>query len=267
MLVQPVVLSGGSGTRLWPLSRENYPKQLLSLFGEDSLLQATVRRVDGIDGVQLATPMVVCNEEYRFVIAEQMRLMGKDASIVLEPTGRNTAPALTLAALAANGGATDPILLVMPADHVITDVPAFQSIVRSGAELADQGVLVTFGITPDCPETSYGYIETGPAYGDGKARQIARFVEKQDLAMAQTYLDSSGYPWNSGFFMMRASVWLSAIATCRPDIMAACRTAWDQHLIDGGFLRVGKEAFKMSGGLDRLRRNGTNLFERGYVTG
>ena len=171
---------------------------------------------------------------YRFVIAEQMRLMGKDASIVFEPTGRNTAPALTLAALAANGGATDPILLVMPADHVITDAPAFQSIVRSGAELADQGVLVTFCITPDYPETGYGYIEAEPAYGDGKARQIACFVEKPDLAMAQAYLDSGGYLWNSGLFMMRASVWLSTIVTCRPDIMAACRTEWDLLSIDGG---------------------------------
>ena len=244
MLVQPVVLSGGSGTRLWPLSREKYPKQLLSLFGEDSLLQATVRRVDGVDGVQLMAPMVVCNEEYRFVIAEQMRLMGKDASIVLEPIGRNTAPALTLAALAATRGADDPILLVMPADHVITDVPAFQAAVRSGAELADQGVLVTFGITPDCPETGYGYIEAGPAYGSGQARQIARFVEKPDLATAQAYLDSGAYLWNSGLFMMRASVWLSAIAACRADILAACQAAWDEHSVDGDFMRVGKEAFE-----------------------
>ena len=211
MLIQPVVLSGGSGTRLWPLSREKYPKQLLPLIGEDSLLQATVRRVEGIAGVQLAPPMIVCNEEYRFVIAEQMRLMGKKGDIVLEPIGRNTAPALTLAALAAMRDGGDPILLVMPADHVILDTPAFQSVVRQGAALADDGAVVTFGITPDSPETGYGYIQTGPASGQGDAFRIARFVEKPDHATAQAYLDDGTYLWNSGLFMMRASVWLAAI--------------------------------------------------------
>ena len=184
MLIQPVVLSGGSGTRLWPLSREKYPKQLLPLIGEDSLLQATVRRVEGIAGVQLAPPMIVCNEEYRFVIAEQMRLMGKQGDIVLEPVGRNTAPALTLAALAAMRNGGDPILLVMPADHVILDTPAFQAVVREGASRADEGAVVTFGITPDSPETGYGYIQTGPALGKGNACRIARFVEKPDFATA-----------------------------------------------------------------------------------
>lgn len=244
MLIQPVVLSGGSGTRLWPLSREKYPKQLLSLFGEDSLLQATVRRVEGISGVQLVAPMIVCNEEYRFVIAEQMRLIGTDASIVLEPVGRNTAPALTLAALTASGEAVDPILLVMPSDHVITDVSAFQSAVRYGGELADQGALVTFGITPDCPETGYGYIELGPLYGRGEACKIVRFVEKPNAATAQNYLDSGNYLWNSGLFMMRASVWLNAIAACRPDIAAACRAAWERRSVDGSFVRADKEAFE-----------------------
>ena len=206
MLVQPVVLSGGSGTRLWPLSREKYPKQLLPLIGEDSLLQATVRRVEGIADVQLAAPMVVSNEEYRFVIAEQLRLMGKPGSIVLEPIGRNTAPALTLAALAAMREGADPILLVMPADHVILDVPAFQAVVRQGAALADEGIVVTFGIAPDSPETGYGYIQTGFALGKGNACQIGRFVEKPDLATAQSYVDAGTYLWNSGLFMMRASV-------------------------------------------------------------
>ncbi len=239
----PVVLSGGSGTRLWPLSREKYPKQLLPLIGEDSLLQATVRRVEGIAGVQLAAPMVVCNEEYRFVIAEQLRLMGKEGSILLEPMGRNTAPALTLAALAAMRDGADPILLVMPADHVILDTPAFQSVVRQGAALADAGAVVTFGITPDSPETGYGYIQSGDAFGGNGAARIARFVEKPDLATAQTYLDDGSYSWNSGLFMMRASVWLAAIGACRADILAACRTAWEQGSADGEFLRVGKEAF------------------------
>ena len=243
MLIQPVVLSGGSGTRLWPLSREKYPKQLLPLIGEDSLLQATVRRVEGIAGVQLAPPMIVCNEEYRFVIAEQMRLMGKQGDIVLEPVGRNTAPALTLAALAAMRNGGDPILLVMPADHVILDTPAFQAVVRQGASLADEGAVVTFGITPDSPETGYGYIQTGPALGKGNACRIARFVEKPDFATAQAYLDDGSYLWNSGLFMMRASVWLSAIDACRGDILTACRAAWAEGTSDEEFLRVNHETF------------------------
>lgn len=244
MLIQPVVLSGGSGTRLWPLSREKHPKQLLSLIGgEDTLLQATIRRVDGIADINLCTPMVVCNEEYRFVIAEQLRLMGKEGPIVLEPFGRNTAPALTLAAMAAVRDGADPILLVMPADHVITDTRAFQDAVAQGALLAQEGAVVTFGITPDSPETGYGYIQAGPAYGEAAARKISRFVEKPDLATAQSYLDEGSYLWNSGLFMMRSSVWLSAIGTCRPDILTACQTAWDQGSVDGMFLRVSKEAF------------------------
>jgi len=243
MQIQPVVLSGGSGTRLWPLSREKYPKQLLPLIGDDSLLQATVRRVEGIAGLKIAEPMVVCNEEYRFVIAEQLRLMGTPGAIVLEPFGRNTAPALTLAALAAMRDGGDPVLLVMPSDHVILDVPAFQSAVREGAELAERGAIVTFGITPDSPETGYGYIQGGDEFGDGGARAIARFVEKPDLATAQVYLDDGSYYWNSGLFMMRASVWLAAIEICRGDILAACVEAWERGSIDGEFLRVDKEAF------------------------
>ena len=243
MLIQPVVLSGGSGTRLWPLSREKYPKQLLPLVGDDSLLQATVRRVEGTAGLEIAAPMVVCNEEYRFVIAEQLRLMGTPGAIALEPFGRNTAPALTLAALAAMRDGSDPILLVMPSDHVILDVPAFQSVVRQGAGLAERGAIVTFGITPDSPETGYGYIQGGDEFGDGGARAIARFVEKPDLATAQVYLDDGSYYWNSGLFMMRASVWLAAIEICRGDILAACVEAWERGSIDGEFLRVDKEAF------------------------
>ena len=245
MLIQPVVLSGGSGTRLWPLSREKYPKQLLPLIGEDSLLQATVRRVEGIADCELAPPMVVCNEDYRFVIAEQLRLMGKPGSIVLEPTGRNTAPALTLAALAASKHATDPILLVMPADHVIIDIAAFQRAVRQGAALADGGAVVTFGITPEAPETGYGYIQSGAAFTaqSESARLIARWVEKPDLATAQAYLKEGTYFWNSGLFMMRASVWLAAMGACRPDILAACQSAWTSGSADGDFIRVGKDAF------------------------
>ena len=246
ILLQPVVLSGGSGTRLWPLSREKYPKQLLSLMGHDSLLQATVRRVDGTPGVMLAAPMVVCNEEYRFVIAEQLRQLGTSGTIVLEPCGRNTAPALTIAALAALKNDADPVLLVMPADHVITHVAAFQAAVSQGAELAQGGAVVTFGITPDAPETGYGYIQAAAADTSGKlgtARKIARFVEKPDLATAQSYLAAGNYLWNSGLFMLRASVWLAALGQCRADIQAACQQAWASGKTDGEFVRVGKDAF------------------------
>jgi mannose-1-phosphate guanylyltransferase/mannose-6-phosphate isomerase len=248
MLIQPVVLSGGSGTRLWPLSREKYPKQLLSLVGADSLLQATVRRVEGIAGAEIAAPMIVCNEEYRFVIAEQLRLMGKPGTIVLEPVGRNTAPALTLAALAARKNNQDPVLLVMPSDHVITNVAAFQSTVRQGAELASDGAIVTFGITANVPETGYGYIQSGTAYAadsisGGDAKLIARFVEKPDLVTAQGYLAEGSYLWNSGLFMMRASVWLGAMRVCRPDILRACESAWEQGSVDGEFVRIEKAEF------------------------
>jgi mannose-1-phosphate guanylyltransferase/mannose-6-phosphate isomerase len=244
-ILVPVVLSGGSGTRLWPLSREKYPKQLLPLIGDDSLLQATVRRMEGMVGVQLGAPLVVCNEEYRFIIAEQLRLMETKGSIVLEPVGRNTAPALTLAALTAVGSGSDPILLVMPADHVISDITTFQAAVRQGMTLAEEGAIVTFGITPDSPETGYGYIQAGDPIGAEGARNIARFVEKPDLATAQTYLDEGSYFWNSGLFMMRASAWLSAIGSCRPDILSACRAAWDTGSIDGDFFRVNRDAFMM----------------------
>ena len=259
LLIQPVVLSGGSGTRLWPLSREKYPKQLLPLIGDDSLLQATVRRTEGIAGAALAAPMVVCNEEYRFVIAEQLRLLGKPGTIVLEPVGRNTAPALTLAALAATHDGADPVLLVMPADHVITDTAAFRAVVAQGAGLADQGFVVTFGITPDLPETGYGYIQAGddiPMSGHNadtsanaakpdstRPKLIARFVEKPDLETAKSYLDQGSYLWNSGIFMLRASVWLAAIGACRADILAACNTAWVGGKRDGEFTRVDADAF------------------------
>ena len=240
----PVVLSGGAGTRLWPLSREKYPKQLLPLIGEESLLQTTLRRMEGLaDDVRLAPPLVVCNEEYRFIIAEQLRVMEIKGNILLEPAGRNTAPALTLAALAAMRDGEDPILLVMPADHVILDVASFQTTVRKGMSLAAEGRVVTFGITPDSPETGYGYIEAGEPLGEEGAYRIARFVEKPDRATAQRYLDNGSYFWNSGLFMMTASVWLSAIGVCKPDITAACRVAWEQGTIDGDFLRVNKEAF------------------------
>ena len=240
--IVPVVLSGGSGTRLWPLSREKYPKQLLPLVDDQSMLQATVARMDGIPG--LGDPLLVCNEEHRFVVAEQIRLLGKRGKIILEPVGRNTAPALTVAALFASHGGGDPVLVVMPADHVILDTVAFQAAVVKAARLAETGLAVTFGITPDCPETGYGYIQKGaPLAGEAEAFRLARFVEKPKREVAETYVDSGEYLWNSGLFVMRASVWLAALESCRPDILAACRQALAEGSTDGDFVRVAREAF------------------------
>ncbi len=236
-----MILSGGSGTRLWPLSREQYPKQLLPLVGDESLLQATVRRTDGLPAV--AEPLLVCNEEHRFVVAEQVRQLGRQGSVLLEPVGRNTAPALTLAALWALRTA-DPVLVVMPADHVILDGNAFRDAVQRAAALAESGMAVTFGITPDCAETGYGYIQRGAALTAASgAFVLARFVEKPDRQTAQGYLESGDYLWNSGIFAMKASVWRSAIGVCRPDILSACEAALAEMKTDGDFVRVGKEVF------------------------
>ena len=238
------MLCGGSGTRLWPLSREKYPKQLLTLIGEDSLLQATLRRTEG-DGLVVAEqPIVICNEEYRFVIAEQLRQMDQRGKILLEPVGRNTAPALTLAALEATRDGLDPVLLVMPADHVITELNAFQAVVLEGEKHAQQGHIVTFGIVPDYAETGYGYIKMSePPLSDAGATSIAEFVEKPDLVTAQAYLAAGSYLWNSGLFMVRASVWLDAIAICRPDILDASTRAWQGQDVDGDFIRIDQPSF------------------------
>jgi len=238
--ILPVVLSGGSGTRLWPLSREKYPKQLLPLVDEQSMLQSTVARLEGVAG--LSDPLLVCNEEHRFVVAEQVRLLGKRGRVLLEPFGRNTAPALTLAALWASRDDEDPVLVVMPADHVILDGPQFREVVMQAASLAQEGFAVTFGITPDCPETGYGYIQQGEPIPGG-AFALKRFVEKPDRDTAQSYLDSGDYLWNSGIFVMRASVWLTALELCRPDILQACREALAGGSEDGDFVRLDVEAF------------------------
>ena len=242
MLIQPVILSGGSGTRLWPLSREQHPKQLLPLAGELSLLQETACRLDGFAGEVAAAPLVVCNEEYRFITAEQLRAAGRPAkALILEPAGRNTAPALTLAALAE--AESDPILLVMPADHVVGDRAAFQRAMAEGAALAALGAVVAFGIVPERAETGYGYIRAGAALGAGAARRLEAFVEKPDAATAQQYVESGAYSWNSGIFMVRASVWLAALGRYRPDIAAACGRAFAGGRRDDVFLRVDKAAF------------------------
>lgn len=245
MQLQPVILSGGSGTRLWPLSREQYPKQLLALAGEHTMLQATALRLDGLAGEYTVAdrPMVVCNEEYRFMTAEQLRAIGKPSDrIILEPVGRNTAPAMTLAALAAVSDGEDPLLLVMPADHVIGERDAFQQAVTVGARRAAQGAMVSFGIVPERAETGYGYIRCGAATGEG-ARAIAEFVEKPDQATAERYLASGDYLWNGGIFLVRANMWLQAIGRLQPEILSACERAMGECRRDMDFIRVGAEAF------------------------
>ena len=241
-LILPVVLSGGSGTRLWPISREKYPKQLLPLVGDDSMLQSTVARLEGLEN--LAEPLLICNEEHRFVVAEQVRLLGKRGTVLLEPVGRNTAPAMTLAALWASRNGDDPVLVVMPADHVIADGASFRQAVERATRLALAGAAVTFGITPDCAETGYGYIQQGAGLADGSgAFELARFVEKPDRATAEGYLSAGDYLWNSGIFVMRASVWLAALEMGRPDILAVCRQAMAESKEDGDFVRIGRETF------------------------
>ncbi|MBI3343695.1 MAG: mannose-1-phosphate guanylyltransferase/mannose-6-phosphate isomerase [Gammaproteobacteria bacterium] len=253
MVIHPVILSGGSGSRLWPLSREHYPKQLLALVGERTLLQETVCHLEGVK--EAAEPIVVCNEEHRFLVAEQIRqLGGKPSNIILEPAGRNTAPALTLAALAITQGGVAPgilppatlvlpctsqdgVMLVMPSDHVIQDRAAFVTAVRQGAELAAQGALVTFGIVPTSPQTGYGYIKQGEPLSENNAYRVAAFVEKPDFNTAESYLADGRYYWNSGIFMMRAETWLNELDEHRPDIAAACRAACAQGKKDGDFYR------------------------------
>jgi mannose-1-phosphate guanylyltransferase/mannose-6-phosphate isomerase len=245
MVLQPVVLCGGSGTRLWPVSRENHPKQLLPLLGDDSLLQATLHRLDGFSGAQVSPPIVIGNEEYRFLIAEQLRSGGiEHGRLLLEPVGRNTAPALTLAALLAREDGDDPLLLVMPADHVIADGQAFRAAIAVALAAAQDGAVVTFGVVPTHPETGYGYLRrhAGSARHPG-AFALDAFVEKPDAASAQAYFESGEYLWNSGIFMLRASVWLAAIEALRPEMGRACERAFAEVKRDGDFLRVGRDAF------------------------
>ncbi|MDE2250361.1 MAG: mannose-1-phosphate guanylyltransferase/mannose-6-phosphate isomerase, partial [Gammaproteobacteria bacterium] len=244
----PVVLSGGAGTRLWPLSRELHPKQLLPLTSSGTMLQETVRRLAGL---ALAAPIVVCNDAHRFIVAEQLRAIGMAAqAIVLEPVGRNTAPAIALAALAALAGtggagpgaaADDVLLLVLPADHVIRDLGAFHTAVRSAAAAARRGQLVTFGVVPHSPETGYGYIQRGAALAEGW--RIARFVEKPERGRAEEFLASGGYYWNSGMFVFGARKYLDELRRLAPDIAAACEQAYASAQRDLDFSRIDAAAF------------------------
>jgi mannose-1-phosphate guanylyltransferase/mannose-6-phosphate isomerase len=254
MPLQPVILSGGSGTRLWPLSREAYPKQFLPLTSENSMLQETVRRLDELEAehpgraLELLAPIVVCNETHRFLVAEQFRVLGrKAAAIILEPVGRNTAPALTLAAQEASRAGRDPVLLVMPADHTIRNEPGFRQAAADGYELAQQGGVITFGIVPTKPETGYGYLRQGEVFPAADIQsavyRLHRFVEKPDAQVAQGYLGSGEYLWNSGIFMMRASIWLRLIERYRPDMAEAVSRAYAGGTADGEFAPVDADAF------------------------
>lgn len=241
MHLLPVILSGGSGTRLWPLSREQYPKQLLALTGDLTMLQSTaLRLVDSIawPGVSIEPPLVVGNEESRFITVEQLRQVDViPQGIILEPMGRNTAPALTLAALYALRNGNDPLLLAMPADHVIKDLAAFRKAVNLGIASAQQGKVVTFGIVPDLPETGYGYIRASCPSSDGFF-QIAAFVEKPDRAAAECYLSSGEYFWNSGIYMVKASEWIKLIGLCRVEILQACEQSFAAANRDENFIRI-----------------------------
>jgi mannose-1-phosphate guanylyltransferase/mannose-6-phosphate isomerase len=239
----PVILSGGSGSRLWPMSRRLLPKQFLPLVSERSLLQDTVLRMQGVDGAR--APVVVSNDEHRFLVAEQMREIGVQPEVqILEPIGRNTAPALAVAALYAQSREPDVCLLVLPSDHLIRDVPAFHAAIAAALPLAAGGALVTFGIAPQGPVTGYGYIERGePIPGSERGFRVRRFVEKPDLETAQRYVLSGRFFWNSGMFAFRPENFLVELQRFRPEILTAAKSAWEAGTRDLDFLRLDRAAF------------------------
>lgn len=243
MRLLPVILSGGSGTRLWPMSRAALPKQFLTLTSEQTMFQETVNRLHGINGLE--KPLIVCNEEHRFLVAEQLRQIGQEPeAILLEPFGRNTAPAVALAALQAVHKHQDAILLVLPADHAIADRQAFHAAVATACQAAEQGALVTFGITPTEAHTGYGYIKRGLPTEIKAVACVERFVEKPQLEVAREFVASGEYLWNSGMFVFRASQYLSELERLRPDMLSACRAALNKAQHDLDFTRLDKAAFE-----------------------
>ena len=240
-MILPVIMAGGSGSRLWPLSRQMFPKQFLTLHGDSSMLQATAERLSDFEHEPV---MVICNEEHRFSVAEQFRLNNiPNSGIILEPVGRNTAPAIALAALKAISNGQDPLLLVLAADHVIKDSSAFVESVENAKVHAEAGKLVTFGIVPTAPETGYGYIQRGSAQ-QSSGYAVSKFVEKPDQKTAETYLSSGDFYWNSGMFLFKASRYLDELKTHRPDILSACEAAMSSPQNDLDFIRVDKIAFE-----------------------
>lgn len=256
MSLCPVILAGGGGTRLWPLSRAHYPKQFLRLFGKNSMLQETLVRLDGpgfdaMEGnIPCLAPIIVCNEVHRFLVADQAKEIDKVLqSIILEPEGRNTAPALTVVAQALLDKGEDAVMVMMPADHIISELTHFQNTIKAGYQMAEQGYLITFGIKPEHAETGYGYIQCGEKldelelYGINSIHKIQGFKEKPEAQLAQEYLDSGNYLWNSGIFMMKASVWCREIERFQADIYSACLQAYEKGKVDKEFYRLDKDAF------------------------
>lgn len=255
MKVTPVILCGGSGTRLWPLSRSGFPKQFIALSGDQSLFQQAVQRVQALadDGFEMGRALIVTNEEHRFLALDQLKDMtALDAGLILEPSARNTAPALTLAALEAMAQGEDSVMVVSPADHAVQHLAVFQAHLAQAVRVAQEGGIVTLGIQPTKPETGYGYIKAGSPLQDEKVQGalgvqgpllVERFVEKPNLETAKQYLDQGAYYWNSGIFILKASVWLQALEAFRPDIASACRHTWQSKSIEYKFVRPHPESF------------------------
>lgn len=236
--LKAIIMAGGTGSRLWPLSRAMHPKQFLALHGEDTMLQATMKRISDLD---INSSLTICNEEHRFFVAEQLRELGKLDSIVLEPDGRNTAPAIALAAMISKIE-NDPILLVLAADHIIEDKTSFTEKVKEAIPLAESGNLVTFGIVPHEPNTGYGYIKCGDSIGAGF--EVEKFIEKPSAPVAQDFINSDKYLWNSGMFLFKASRYLEELKKYRPDIYEACQLSIEDTKRDNDFIRVNKVAFE-----------------------